>query len=76
MWITKVTTMVCLSTSEADFVVAVHATKYALWTTNMIAEIRSISVPVITVLEDNQTCIKMVSNPVVSTRNRHFAMHM
>ena len=26
--------------------------------------------------EDNQACIKMTVNPVVSARNRHFAMRM
>ena len=76
-WETKLTTpLVCLSTAEAEYVAAVHATKTALWLAQMLAEIQTMPVPQIHVLEDNQACIKMAQNPEVSARNRHFAMRM
>ena len=76
IWETKLTTLVCLSTAEAEYVAAVQATKTALWLAQMFAELQSISVPQIHILEDNQACIKMAENPEVSARNRHFAMRM
>ena len=76
MWETKVSTMVCLSTAEAEFVAAVHAAKSALWLARMTSDIRNTPVSTVTMLEDNQACIKMITNPVVSARNRHFAMRM
>ena len=75
-WETKITTMVCLSTAESEFVAAVHAAKSALWLVNFAATLCNIPVPAVTMFEDNQTCIKMTVNPVVSSRNRHFAMRM
>ena len=68
--------MVCLSTTEAEFVAAVHAGKAALWIARMLAEVRGCSVPCVHILEDNKACIHMAENPVVSARNRHFAMRM
>ena len=68
--------MVCLSTAEAEYVAAVHAAKTAIWLANLSAELSSISPTPITLLEDNNACIQMATNPVVSGRNRHFAMRM
>ena len=75
-WETKLTTLVCLSTAEAEYVAAVQATKTALWFAQMLAEMQSTSVPHIHLLEDNQACIRMAENPEISARNRHFAMRM
>ena len=68
--------MVCLSTAEAEFVAAVEACKAALWISRMFAELMNMPSSPVTVLEDNQACIRMIENPVVSARNRHFAMRM
>ena len=76
MWETKVSTMVCLSTAESEFVAAVHAAKSALWLVNLAATLCNVPTPAIAMFEDNQACIKMTVNPVVSSRNRHFAMRM
>ena len=76
MWATKVSTMVCLSTAEAEYVAAVQEVKSAIWIRAMVAELQGRDLPPVTVYEDNQACIKMATNPVVSGRNRHFAMRM
>ena len=76
LWETKITTMVCLSTAESEFVAAVHAAKSALWLVNLAATLCNVHIPTVTMFEDNQACIKMTVNPVVSSRNRHFAMRM
>ena len=76
MWSTKVTTMVCLSTAESEYIAATQAMKSALWLSNMLAELRHTRSSPVAMYEDNQTCIRMATNPVVSVRNRHFAMRM
>ena len=76
LWKTQVSRMVCLSTAEAEFVAAVEACKAALWISRMFAELMHLPSAPVTVLEDNQACIRMIENPVVSARNRHFAMRM
>ena len=69
--------MVCLITAESEYVAVVEALKVSLWLAHMLAELRGIIVvPTVLLLEDNQACIRMTSNPVVSSRNRHFAMRM
>ena len=60
----------------SEYVAAVEALKASLWLARMLAELRGIAVPTVLLLEDNQACIRMASNPVVSSRNRHFAMRM
>ena len=78
MWETKVSTMVCLSTVESEFVVVVHDVdvKSALWLVNLTVTLCNVPTPPITMFEDNQTCLKMTVNPVVSSRNRHFVVCM
>ena len=68
--------MVCLSTAESEYIAATHAVKFALWLSNMLSEVRGEPPKPILVYEDNQACIKMATNPVVSARNRHFSMRM
>ena len=68
--------MVCLSTAESEYIAATHAVKATLWLSNMLSEVRGTSPKSIQVYEDNQVCIKMATDPVVSARNRHFSMRM
>ena len=76
MWSTKVTTMVCLSTAESEYIAATQAMKSALWLSNMLAELQHTRPSPVAMYEDNQACIRMATNPVVSARNRHFSMRM
>ena len=76
LWITKLTSIVCLSTAEAEYFAAVEASKSALWLARMLAEVLRAAPPTVVLYEDNQACIHMANNPVVSARNRHFAMRM
>ena len=76
MWSTKSTTMVCLSTAEAEFVAATEACKDVSWVRNLLSELGLALTSPSTVHEDNQACIRMVANHVVSGRNRHFCTKM
>ena len=42
----------------------------------MLAEMLAVTTPRVVIYEDNQTCIKMATNPIVSAHNHHFAMRM
>lgn len=75
-WISKCTTMVCLSTSEAEFVAATEATKDVIWIRDFLNELGLLPTSASTIYEDNQACVAMISNHSVSSRNRHFAVKM
>ena len=70
------TTMVCLSTAEAEYYAAVQAAKSALWIAHLVSEVTSTAVPTVVIYEDNAACVQMATNPVMSARNRHFSMRM
>ena len=61
---------------STEYFAAVHAAKSALWIAHLVAEITSIPRAAVIIYEDNAACIQMATNPVVSARNRHFAMRM
>ena len=75
-WLTKATSAVCLSTAEAEFVAAAEATKDILWVRNFLAELGFAQHEPSKLHEDNQACVAMVSNHVVTARNRHFCVKM
>ena len=75
-WLTKVTSAVCLSTAEAEFIAATEAAKDIIWLRNFLTELNFPRLAPTTLYEDNQACVAMVKNHVVSARNRHFAVKM
>ena len=75
-WASKVTTMVCLSTAEAEFVAATEAAKELTWFRNVLTELGFPQNDPSVLHEDNQATIRMAANPVVSARNRHFSIKM
>ena len=76
VWASKCTTMVCLSTAEAEFVAATEAAKDVVWLRGLLSELGfSLAAPSV-LLEDNQACVSMIRNNSVSDRNRHFAVKM
>ena len=75
-WLTKATTAVCLSTAEAEFIAAAEAVKDILWLCNFLQELGFPQTAPSKLHEDNQDCGVMVSNHVVTGRNRHFCVKM
>ena len=59
-WASKCTTMVCLSTAEAEFVAATEAAKDdVVWLRGLLLELGfSLTAPSV-LLEDNQACVSM-----------------
>ena len=74
MWEAKVTTLVCLSTAEAEYFAAVHAAKSALYIVHLVAEITSTPCTAVIIYEDNAAWVQITINPVVSACNQHFVM--
>ena len=66
----------CLSTAEVEYVAATEATKDVLWLRNLLGELGFHQHSASRLLEDNQACVAMVRNHVVSGRNRHFCVKM
>jgi hypothetical protein len=75
-WLTKATSSVCLSTAEAEYVAATESVKDLLWLRNFLAELGFAQSGPSLLYEDNQACVAMVNNHVVTGRNRHFCVKM
>ena len=75
-WQSKSTKSVCLSTAEAEYIASTECTKDVLWVRNMLAEIGFPQSQPTVLYEDNQGCVAMVNNHVVTGRNRHFCVKM
>ena len=75
-WKSKLGSGVKLSTAEAEYVCAMQATKEIMWLRHMLEELHlGVAGPVV-IYEDNQACIKMAENPIVSGRNKHMCTKM
>ena len=75
-WLTKSTSSVCLSTAEAEYIAATEAVKDVVWLRNFLAELGFNQDQPSKLFEDNQACVAMVNNHVVTGRNRHFCVKM
>ena len=75
-WATRSTTMVCLSTAEAEYIAATEAAKDVVWLRGLLNELGLLPPGPSNIMEDNQACIKMANNASVSGRNRHFCTKM
>ena len=75
-WMSKCTTMVCLSTAEAEFIAATEAAKDVIWIRGLLSELSLDSASPTVIFEDNQACVSMINNHAMSPRNHHFAVKM
>jgi hypothetical protein len=61
---------IALSTTEAEFISASQASKEAVWLSNLLNELDSLSeTPVLKI--DNQSAIKLIRNPTFHNRTKH-----
>ena len=75
-WKSKKSTIVALSTAEAEYDAAVEAAKTSLWIARMAAEAMRLTPAPVVMFEDNQACIKITQNLAISARTRHFDRRM
>ena len=76
IWTTRATGTVCQSTSEAEFAAANECVKDVLWLRGLLRELGFTMDSPSVVREDNQATIAMITNHLVSARNRHFCIRM
>lgn len=69
-WASRRQQTVAASTTEAEYMAAAAATKEALWLRKLMFNLK-MEVPTITILDDNQSAIKLLKNPVSSQRSKH-----
>lgn len=69
-WSSKRQPTVAVSTTEAEYMSAAHATKEALWLQLLLSELGS-PAQTIVIRCDNQGAIKLLKNPVISQRSKH-----
>ena len=69
-WMSKRQSTVAASTTEAEYIAAAQATKEALWLRLLLNDL---GVPVNTfqIMADNQSALKLLKNPVMSSRSKH-----
>ena len=79
-WKSKLSSGQSLSTAEAEYeaeyVCVTHTCKEILWVKHVLKELGVCQKYPVIVNEDNQACISMSKNPVVSGRNKHMEIKM
>ncbi len=70
-WKTTLQKRVALSTAESEYRAATEACKHIVWLRRLLRELEIPQEKPSIMYEDNQACIKMIENPVISERNKH-----
>ena len=73
-WKTTLQKRVALSTAEAEYRAATLATKVVVWMRRLLGEVGFPQTSPTPMYEDNEACVKMVENPIVSKRNKHIEL--
>lgn len=69
-WCSQRQEIVSLSTTEAEYIALAHGTKDAIWLQRMLSELK-IQVERVRIHVDNQSAIKLASNPEFHKRSKH-----
>ena len=72
-WSSKRQAIVALSSTEAEYMAATHASKEALWLKRFIGELGTNQSPV-KILCDNQSALKLMKNPQYHARTKHISV--
>ena len=70
-WTSRKQTVVTLSTAEAEYNALCEACKEAVWLRNLLDEFGEQQTGPTLIYEDNQSCLKMVENGQITSRNKH-----
>jgi hypothetical protein len=72
-WKSRLQTTVALSTTEAEYMASVDASKQALWLQQLLQELQ-FNFDTITLYNDNNGCIGLSKNPINHEKTKHIAM--
>ena len=70
-WSSKHQATVALSSTEAEYMALIQATKEAIWLRSLLAELNYTQERPTTLFEDNQSAIALARNPVHHARSKH-----
>ena len=70
-WVSKMQPILSLSTTEAKYRVLSDASKDIIYFRRLLAEIGIENIDPITIMSDNQSCIRLVENPLLHSRTKH-----
>ena len=70
-WSVKWQEIISLSTTESEYVAAVHAAKEALWLHSLISSLFGIDIPTMTLFSDNQSAIALTKEHQYHARTKH-----
>jgi hypothetical protein len=70
-WSAKRQEIISLSTTESEYVAAVHAAKEALWLRSLISSLFGIEIPTTTLFSDNQSAIALTKEHQYHARTKH-----
>jgi len=70
-WKSKLHACITLSTAESEYVAATEACKAIVWLRNTLQELNIAQTVPTTMFEDNQACIHMAANRMITGRNKH-----
>ena len=62
---------IALSTTEVEYIVAFSASCEAIWIQKLMLGLFNLDLDTTVILCDNQSCIKMIENPVFQERSKH-----
>jgi hypothetical protein len=70
-WKRKKKSSISLSTAEEECIVACSASCEAIWLQNLLSGLFDLEMEAIVILCDNQSCIKMMENPMFHDKSNH-----
>jgi hypothetical protein len=70
-WKSRKQSSISLGTAEAEYIVACSASCEAIWLRKLLIGLFDLEMKAITILCDNQSCIKMTKNHVFHDRSKH-----
>jgi hypothetical protein len=70
-WQSRKQSSIALSTTEAEYIAACSASCEAIWLQKSLIDLFDLEVEVIVILCGNQSCIKMIENPVFHDKSKH-----
>lgn len=74
-WCSSVQHTIALSSAEAEIIALKQTTKDTLWMKNLMQEVYMVQRAPIRIFEDNSSTIKIVTNPMISKKNRHMEIN-
>jgi hypothetical protein len=70
-WTSSAQHVISLSSAEAEVIALKQTVKETLWMRNLLQETYCVQDKPIKIFEDNSSAIKIVTNPIISKKNRH-----